>query len=95
LVSPWYCAVIELSATGSNDVLSVAVPSESVSESSKVVPLKKSTVPVGVGSPDGPETVAVNATACPKTELVGTAIKLVALGNTSVRTTEVPAEPPL
>ena len=71
------------------------MPLESVSVPSEVVPLKKSTVPVGIGSSNGPATVAVSATGCPKTEVVGVASRLVVLGKTSVRTTELPFEPPL
>ena len=70
LPSPEYCAVIELAATGKFDVVNEAVeefvPGVRVSEPRRVVPLKKSTVPVGapVSVPRG-VTVAVKVTVWP------------------------------
>jgi hypothetical protein len=70
LLSPEYCAVIELAATGKLDVVNEAVeefvPGVRVSEPRRVVPLKKSTVPVGapVSVPTG-VTVAVKVTVWP------------------------------
>ena len=67
--SPLYVAVIECAATANEEAVNVADPEElSESVPSVVVPSRKVTVPVGTPEPEEGLTVAVNVTACPKTE---------------------------
>jgi hypothetical protein len=78
--SPTYVAVIELAATGSVVEFSVAVPFvESKTVPSEVVPLKNWTLPVGVGEPVGPVTVAVRPTDWPNTGDAGVNVTAVVL----------------
>ena len=67
MVSPWYTAVIELVVlTGSEVTARVATPlSFKLSVPSEVVPLRNSTVPVGVDPPEVPVTVAWSDTDSP------------------------------
>jgi hypothetical protein len=68
LLSPRYCAVIELAPAVRADVEIVATPPESVAVLSEVPPLKNWTEPVGVPIPGLTAlTVAVSVTFCPTT----------------------------
>ena len=68
LESPEYCAVIELAPAGKLVVTREAVPRESGSVPSKVLPFKNSIVPVGVPAPGlTGATLAVNVTLWPTT----------------------------
>ena len=73
VASPEYAAVIEVVATGSVVRSREATPrSLSVPVPREVVPLKNSTVPVGVPATLAMGvTVAVNVTSCPKTGAAG------------------------
>jgi hypothetical protein len=86
LLSPEYCAVIELVATGNVVVENVATPLASVPVPSNVVPLKNSTVPVGVPvSGLTGATVAVKVTFVPKTGALGE--KVIAVVDVAVAAT--------
>ena len=72
LASPSYLAVSELAPSGSAVVVRIPTPLLSVPEPSAVVPLKKSTVPVGVPPPGlTGAIVAVSVTVAPTDEGFG------------------------
>jgi hypothetical protein len=97
VVSPWYTAVIELVVlTGSEVTSRVATPlSFKLMVPSEVVPLRNSTVPVGVDPPEFPVTVAWSATDSPYTAGLGVAVSAVELSANSVKTTESEFVPPV
>jgi len=71
-------AVRLLVPPGSEEVLNIALPEEIVPEPSRVTPLKKLTVPVGVKP--GTATVAVSVTDWPNAEGFGVEARLVVVG---------------
>ncbi len=97
VVSPWYMAVIELVVlTGSEVTARVATPLPfKLAVPSEVVPLRNSTVPVGVDPPEVPVTVAWSDTDSPYTAGLGVAVSAVELAANSVKTTESKFVPPV
>jgi hypothetical protein len=77
LLSPEYCAVIELEPGDKAVVANVATPLAIVPVPNRVVPRKKSTDPVGAVVPLTAATVAVRVTLCPKTGAVGENVSVV------------------
>lgn len=79
-VLPKYSAVIECFPTANPVVANVALPPDSVTVDSVVVPFLKTTEPVGVPPPGATAaTVAVNFTNCPNTDGFSDDVRLVVL----------------
>src|SRR5438046_1252922 len=74
---PAYAAVIEFEPVGIAEVVSVALPSESVPGPRSVVPAKNSTVPSGVSDATFEDTVAVSSTGLPGVVVAGEAVSAV------------------
>ena len=93
LLSPSYCAMIEFAPDDSVSAVSVATPSLRFTVPSGSVPLKNSTLPVGVPVPGlAALTVAVRVTVWPETGDVGkyvTAVDELACWTVTVTADEV------